>query len=329
MYSGLGDNSAEVIAVVMIAAIFGIRRVLTTVRRWMPSRTAHIGTGAIFLSLSLWNQHLNGYTPMGSLFQEPTIGRHQRLADRFVGMIPPSAPVSTQDQLDPHLSNRRYLYLFEDTGRVPPLVPASDILLDVSAPTHPLPSFQLHDRAVAWIQRPGWGIAAANDGLLLIEKGVHRKVLPPRFYDYMRADSVHISAPLKIRSGGLDILGYNRQQTDLPNHVTANLALTFYLRPRMQIRRELQPVVFEIVHGTLIGCVHEPLGLAWLPTTQWQPHHVYAIRMDPLETEWQTPGVASLYVEIVATPPYSHPVCSELWAQHHKLWRVGTLDVHF
>ena len=333
MYSGLGDNSAELIAVVMIAAILGTRWLLDALRYWMPRRSASLLTASIILLASLWNQHENGFSPIGNLFQVPSIGRHQHLADKFIAMIPPSAPVSTQDELDPHLSSRRGLYLFEDTGRrmntLPAYAPADYILLDVSAPTYPLPSYQLHDRAEKWIHTRGWGVAAASDGLILIRRGAPTRSIPSGFYSYASADHTPIAHPLHGHADGLDLLGYDIRQTDLPNHYVPNLAYTIFLRPARRLTRDIQPVVFELMGRNPIGCAREPLGLAWLPTSHWKAGHRYQVRMDTLETDEQTPGTAHLFVGFTPIGNYLHPDCAHLWPKHGPLWPVGTLNVSF
>jgi hypothetical protein len=297
---------------------------------WMPRARSSLIVGLYVLLMSLANHHFNGYSPLGSLFQAPSIGRHQEVANKFVAMIPPSAPVSTQDQLDPHLSSRRYLYLFADTGRwPPPLPPANYILLDVSAPTYPLPSKQLFDYATGWIDHSGWGVAAADDGLILIKKGAHSRSIPAKFYTYALADRTQPQHRLRGSANGLAWRGYDVAQTDLPNHRIPNLAYTFYLHPIHRIGQYLQPVVYEMMGHRLMSCADEPLGLAWLPTSRWTPHHTYAVRLQPLETSWQTPGTASLYVELRPSLPATPPPCSTLWKHHGKLWKVGTLAIQF
>jgi hypothetical protein len=133
MYSALGDNSAELIAVVVIASILGARVALRPLRGRIDDRLL-AGLLAVYLLIAAtWSQRAWGFTPLGDSFQAPAVGAHQKLAGRFVAMVPPSVPVATQDQLDPHLASRRYLYLFRDLGDG--LAPARFVLLDVSAPT--------------------------------------------------------------------------------------------------------------------------------------------------------------------------------------------------
>lgn len=330
MYSALGDNSAELIAVVMIAAVLGTRLLIDLFRLWLHPRRIALALGLYLLAQALWSQHVNGYTPIGTAFKRPVVGAHQRLADRFVAMVPPSVPVSTQDQLNPHLSSRHYLYLFEDTGRTPPLAPANYVLLDVSAPTYPLPSYQLHDAADGLL-RHGWGIKAADDGLILLQKGLTRQVPPTAFYRYAEADSARVPALIRGRSGNLKVLGYARTRSDLPNHDIPNLNYTVYLRPVARLHQDLQPVIFETVGADLVACVKEPLGLAWLPTSHWRPGHTYAVRMDPLETNWNVPGTARLSMEVVPVSAAADPsiTCSALWRSHTRLFGVGSLDITY
>src|SRR4029077_16913146 len=104
MYSGVGDNSAELISAVMIASIFGAAQVKRLLERRMAASGAASAIGLYLLATALLTQVLSGYSPLGSDFQVPSLGAHQALADAFAGRVPAGVPVSTQDQLDPHLS---------------------------------------------------------------------------------------------------------------------------------------------------------------------------------------------------------------------------------
>jgi hypothetical protein len=331
MYSALGDNAAELVAVVMIASIFGAWLATRILRTWLSLRWVYALIAVYLLAQAFWSQRVDGFTPMGDAFSRPVIGAHQHLADRFVAMIPSSVPVSTQDQLDPHLSSRHYVYLFRDTGRDQPGVPpANYVLLDVSAPTYPLPSWQLHNVALGMLGH-GWGIKAAQDGLILIEKGLSRRAPPPQFYTFARAGNVHISNLLRARSGPLEVLGYTRTETDQPNHPIPNLAYSFYFRPVSRPTSNVQPVLFETMGSSLIGCSRDPLGLPWLPTTKWQPGRTYEVRMAPLETDWNDPGTAhlsmALYPESLGSSDKT--TCAVLWARHGHLYDAGSLGLSF
>jgi hypothetical protein len=135
---------------------------------------------------------------------------------------------------------------------------------------------------------------------------------------------------MQVRAQGLSLAGYDVHGTDLPNHYVPNLAYTFYLRPLRHLTRNIQPVLYEIMNGQLVGCSHGPLGLSWLPTSRWQAGQTYAVRMDTLETDWNIPGTARLYVELTPVSNLSQGgECRALWARHGTLWPVGSLAVRF
>lgn len=333
MVSGLGDNSAELVSVVMVASILGTRYLLDLLDFWIPNRTSAALVAAYVLGMAFWNQHLNGYTPAGAFYQTPTIGPHQHVEARFVSMIPRGVPVSTQDVLDPHLSDRHYLYLFEDTGTLPPppLLPAAQyILLDASGPTYPLQSYELHDKAMSYLRQPGWGVAAADDGLIILHKGTRNKHIPSSFYSYVDADHAVIIHPLHLKSHGLAVVGYDVRRADLANHRIPNLDYTIYVRPLHRILANEQPVIFERARNRLVSIDCQPLGLAWFPTSRWQPDNTYAIRMQPIETDWATPGTVHLEVEILPSTPINPARCTPtLWQHHSPLAPIGNLNVQF
>lgn len=335
MYSGVGDNSAEIASVVVIASILGAARLRGWLERWLTRKRSSLVLGTYILATAVWNQHVDGFTPLGAAYSVPTRGAHQQLADRFVRQIPASAPVSTQDQLDPHLSSRRYLYLFADLGTDPPLRAADYLLLDVSAPTYPLPSYQLYDRAIGLL-RSGWGVESADDGLILLKRGLRGRVIPADFYRFALASGTPIPHRLTGSAGALVILGYDVKRTDLANHRIPNLAYTVFFRPVRSSPVNEEPIIYEVMGRDLVGCASQPLGLAWLPTSHWRPGISYQVRLPPLETNWNVPGTVRFQLEIRPVPAEEHgqpPGCAYLWQQHlqqhTRLWRAGSMALDF
>jgi uncharacterized membrane protein len=326
MYSALGDNSAELIAVTMIAATLGAGVLLRLLRPRLPGASWIVA--AVLVSGSLWQQHTGGFTPLGPRFQLPVVGAHQRVQNAFVNMVPPGAPVSTSDVLDPHLSNRRYVYLYPliGSGALPgeDIVPVRDILLDVSTPVYPIPPDQQYTAASRQIGERDWGVAGAQDGLILIARGARRKSIPAAFYSYFDAPG----PPTHRLSGsahGMKVVGYDRRETDLANHRIPVLAYSVYLRPTRRVP-SLQPVLYETVHGRLIGCDPLPLGLSWKPTNQWSRDHTYLVHMQPLETQWDG-GPVTIHMHLSLQP--SRPEtdgCAVFWGHRTTLWPVGELS---
>jgi uncharacterized membrane protein len=323
MYSGLGDNSAELIAVLIVAAIIGAGRLLTLLRPYVRWELRAAPLGAYLAVMAAGAQVAYGYTPAGPNFVVAQVGAHQQLADRFVALVPPLAPVATQDQLDPHLSSRHYLYLFGDTGRSPLLQPANDVLLDVSAGSYAYTPSDVYARAQSLL-RQGWGVVAAIDGLIYLRKGVPNKTIPPAFYTYIRSDGLTPERPLRGEEAGLKLVGYDLAKTDQPNHPIPVLNFTIYLQPVSRSTPNVMPVVWELMQNGHVACVTEH-GLDWLPSPRWAENHLYRVGLQGLETDDNIPGNVPLFLTL---EPYAATFdCTTMWRHHSALTSLGSVRV--
>ena len=117
---------------VFFGAIFvGFRR--------LPSRGRYIATGVLLLA-SILAFILDGSALR--LLREPGMAPERRKVVRsLMAQIPPEASVSAQDELLPHLSHRREIYLF------PTIEDADYILMDRLGSTYPL---EAEDYEVFW-----------------------------------------------------------------------------------------------------------------------------------------------------------------------------------
>jgi uncharacterized membrane protein len=99
--------------------------------------------------------------------QWPQVTPHDKLAARFLSKIPADASVSAQTTLVPHLSHRKFIYLF------PYAVGQADyILLDATSYTYPYHHYKDYAIAVTAILVHGnYGIVDMEDGYLLLERG--------------------------------------------------------------------------------------------------------------------------------------------------------------
>jgi uncharacterized membrane protein len=282
MYSALGDNSAEIISVTFIAAILGARALIGWIEPRTPSHWGVTLVAAYVLVASIGAQWDDGFTPIGYRFAFPTISEHDRIVQRFVDMVPAGVPVSAQDQIDPHFSDRHYTFLAPDVGDDGGWTgpKAQYLLLDVTAPSYPLPSYQIHDRAMGYLKH-GWGVKAAQDGVILLQRGLAEKHIPPSFYTFASAKPSDIQHRF---THAINVAGYSVHRTDLTNHRVPSMQYTFYFRlDRRTAPYRLQPV---IIPGSVITplCASNPLGLAWWPSSRWKVGRLYAVRLDPIET---------------------------------------------
>jgi len=106
--------------------------------------------------------------PFAQDFRWPHITAHTQLAQRFIDMIPPTASVSAQSRLVPHLSQRLNIYMFPYADDR-----ANYILLDVTGDRYPYFNAQAYTREVKKVLQSGnYGILAAENGYLLLERGL-------------------------------------------------------------------------------------------------------------------------------------------------------------
>ncbi len=137
-------------------------------------RYLHFMLLAMMLIYVLFNVLHQDYThsamPFAQGFRWPHTTAHTELAQRFIDMIPPTASVSAQSRLVPHLSQRLNVYMFPYADDR-----AGYILLDVTGDRYPYFNAQAYTREARKVLQSGnYGILAAGDGYLLLERG-----LPP------------------------------------------------------------------------------------------------------------------------------------------------------
>jgi uncharacterized membrane protein len=125
----------------------------------------------IYILFSVLHQdYPHSAMPFAQDFRWPHITAHTQLAQRFIDMIPPTASVSAQSRLVPHLSQRLNVYMFPYADDR-----ANYILLDVTGDRYPYFNAQAYTREVKKVLQSGnYGILAAENGYLLLERG-----LPP------------------------------------------------------------------------------------------------------------------------------------------------------
>jgi hypothetical protein len=206
MYTGLFQYNAEIVPVLLFATIEAIVVLIRLVRRFLSVCNQREGvTRGVFhiamkkgvilsshsmhwlawkveflllvglLSLTLvsalrYDFRFHGNLPFSANFIWPKVTSHNVLAQRFVQIIPPTASVSAQSRLVPHVSQRRDIYLFPYASDS-----AEYIFLDITSDTYPYLGTEMYEHAVHAVIASGhYGILAQDDGFLLLKRG-----LPP------------------------------------------------------------------------------------------------------------------------------------------------------
>ncbi|HZS94492.1 MAG TPA: DUF2079 domain-containing protein [Chloroflexota bacterium] len=174
MYSGFYQYSAEVTPFVVaasIAAVAGAARIGPhSVRQVAPPVL-----GGLIVLASAYSTYAYGFSPIASGFVIPSAGSHQAIERSILLKIPSSAVVAAADEIEPHVSDRKTVYMLPTIQpRNGP--PAQYIVLDASVPSLPVSPRILHGRA-AWAMRHGYGVVAARDGVLLLRRGLRGRQL--------------------------------------------------------------------------------------------------------------------------------------------------------
>ena len=269
--------AAPMLPFVSLAAADGLRRITNYELRIMNgTRRMATGLGILLLVVSLGYHFLRGYSPLAKPFRLPQVTAHQRAGDALAAEIPPDAAVVAQAELEPHISQRRQISIWQ--GDFP--ADADFFWLDVAHP-----KFVNRDDAQAkmlgvLVLDESLGIAAADDGYLLLRRGAGRD-LPPQFYDFLYADAARWqSAPEMARFGDeLSLVGVephtNREaepQVTLYFRVLRQPAADYFLRLYLLDEN-------DVPQGATI--FRQP-ALVWLPTSKWETGKIIRVRFNTL-----------------------------------------------
>ncbi|MCX6044565.1 MAG: DUF2079 domain-containing protein [Chloroflexi bacterium] len=256
--------AAPIVPFVLIGGIYGVAHIASYgLHHWdiRHTRTVYPLLGTVIISGALFAQHQFGYLPDSGNARPFTVTEHHRRAAAIIAQIPPDAKVSAQDRLNPHVSGRQTLYIF------PRLDDADTVFLDVTNsawPQHPNDLRKTVDDLLA----TGWGVAAADDGYLLLRKGDFPKAWPPTFDTAWRK-----AKPALVNSHQIDfadtlrLLDY-QVETDSHGELVTQLYWTalkpldhdlrFYIAYLDPEGKNLQDSQF-----------YPPVASLWYPTSKW------------------------------------------------------------
>ena len=300
MYGGVGHYSAELVGIVIAAAIIGLATAAGALARCGLVRHHVINGGcALLCILSIANTRVNGFSPLSSSFEWPALTRHTALAERMLSMIPPAASVSAQDTLNPHLSDRSSIFLFPDDQD------AEYVALDVSVNPIPSKPSVMHATVDAMLKSRRWSVLFADDGLLLLRRsaGPSRSVpaLPPAFYSFALPDKPAIAHLLQAAFGpGLELLGYTLTKKEVVNLRVPNVEITTYWRATKRQSRPLSILTSVTdADGQVTRMNGEQMTSPWLPVTSWPVGKIVAVSSTDNGIEQWRDGTRSACIGVV------------------------------
>ncbi len=330
MYSGIYQYNAEIVPVLIVAAIEGVAllaglgawagaqvrpRISAQTLRWphwiarIPlQRALMVALTLLVLLFALRAQRDHGYTSLAKGFTWPVVTAHARLADAIIARIPLGASVSAQTDLVPHISQRRHIYLFPDH-----MHDADYILLDVTGSLYPqslaVQSYMTQARSL--LTGGGYHVVVADDGYLLLAKGRGPMLdpadplgLPQSFYRFTETTANAIPHATTIRFGSsLHLVGYGFSPAPTLYVNNPYLTVTTYWRVEQPLTVD---DAIELVFIRADGSEFTEDDFAttlWRPLTRWRPGEIYVVRNWPLLITSREAGALRLGVRVLHISP--------------------------
>jgi uncharacterized membrane protein len=261
--------AAPILPFVMLSAVQGAARLLGWLTRGRAARPAvpHSSVPAAVLGVwvvgaALLGQFLYGYLPFGGNNMPLEVSDHHRRGQAFLAQIPAGAAVAAQDRLNPHVAGRETVYIF------PRVDDADYVLLDVTGsawPQHPNDLKQ----SVSDLLENGFGIAAAEDGYLLLQRGADQQTPTPEFYSAWQGDEP-LAQPIASGAefGGLLRLDEYQVRSDRYGELVVDMHWTA-LEPLDEDLRFYIAYIESKGQALQDSIYYQPVSVLWYPTSMW------------------------------------------------------------
>ncbi|MDQ7030518.1 MAG: DUF2079 domain-containing protein [Ardenticatenia bacterium] len=284
---------SPIVPFVVLSAAVGLaglgRWTAVTARRWGWSdqvrRHAVVAGALIVIIASLLYHRSRGATPLAADFEWPRVTEHHRIGERIIALIPPEAAVSAQWRLNPHVSRRERVYQYPDVRD------AEYVLLDVTINSWPQHPNDLY-RDVQAMLAGEWGVVAAQDGWILLQRGGDQKILPDPFYDFARAPNASPTVPVDIQFGNaLRLVGFDVEEE------ADGIQTTLYWERTGATNGPIRlwPYYFSPSGQVLEDTSQRPLvETLWYPPERWRVGEIVRTRTLP----WPVPEPFGLAVSV-------------------------------
>jgi uncharacterized membrane protein len=246
-----------------------------------PEHILNFIIGTLLLTASLLYHLHYGFLPGGGQYRGwEAITDHHRRAGRIFNQIPPEAKLSAMDRLNPHVSQRETLYIFDRIDD------ADHILLDVTLDSWPLHPVALRQHVDQFLERDDFGVVEAYDGYLLLAKDHTLPTdLPDEFFDFVRIAEPGPFAPDYptdiVFADKLHLIGYS---LGLGAHEKFLPTVTLYWRALEPLDEDysLWPFFINRQGQVIESPVERPLvATLWYSTSRWSPAEIIATQTLP------------------------------------------------
>jgi len=257
--------AAPILPFVMLSAVKGAARVVGWITGSKTISSKALPPAVIVcwvLGFALLGQRLYGYLPGSGNAMALTVTDHNRRSQVVFDQIPPGASVSAQDRLNPHIAGRKTVYIY------PRVDDADYVLLDVTGsawPQHPNDLKQSVDE----LRQQGFGIAAADDGYLLLGRNTPSQAIGPEFYTAWQNGQAGADAiPSGAEFGGVLRLDDYQVRSDRNGELVVDLHWTA-LEPIAEDLRFYVGYFASKGQALQDNIYYQPMSVLWYPTSMW------------------------------------------------------------
>lgn len=361
MYQGLFHYSAELAPILIFSTIEALvvilwilKRVQTAFMAFRQQQQQHVTTVSVtnstspqrfqrsapqllqggillitvvaLLGTTIRTDNLRGYFPYSPGFQWPQTSAHTKLAQAFIDEIPDDATISAQSSLVPHISHRKTIYLFPYGDTI-----ADYIFLDVTSDMYPFYGSTDYIREAKKLLLNGqYGIVAAKDGYLLLERGMPAAGmsplsaeqpdndadpelalpnLPDAFCSYIIPKAKTIPHPVQVvfnrladNTPSVELVGY---QVDAPTTFSIQagyMSVTTYwhvLAPTLMPAQLLLLVTNK--NGDEFIASNDVPSVRWCQTNTWKPGMIVRLttQVFSLRDTHIQPGAAAISLAVI------------------------------
>lgn len=274
--------------------------------RWPWPRLVMAGLTLFAFGFGAYGARQHGHTPLTPGITWPQQTEHSRLANQLISLIPPNASVCAQSDLVPHISNRRFIYLYPYQ-----MLSADYVFLDVTGSIYPQVDRDAYASQIqALLRDPDYHTIAATDGYLLLKRGAGPTLdpsdpygLPPSFYTF----ATHAGAPshtLSIHFGPtLTLVGYDLTPAATIYPQNPFLQVVTYWRVSAPLDGPYYPEISLTKPGGASVSSTTIAATEWLPMARWTPGVIYQVDSGPIYVASATAGLNLVGVRVFPGAP--------------------------
>ena len=275
MFAGRAHYGAVLVPVVTISTILGLANARRLLERVHPL-SAQWGVGVLAVLvlgsslMSFWQQV---FLPLTDHLPETT--KRMDAAHELKALIPPDAAVAASTTLNPHVSQRQQVFLFPDIEQ------AEYIFLDVTASPYPIDAANQWWRVQKLLNSGDWGVVAARNGYLLLQRGAPASALPEEFYTFVRGDPSTVTVPLSLMFGdAVELAGYDLVPGEQLHGTVPHAKMTLFFKTHRWLPQDFLISVSVVGDGNqeIYHERYQPTTL-WVPPTKWVPGELMQVQL--------------------------------------------------